>query len=287
MRAAHAGATPWRCADGRIVTTMSTITSEAAYATAGQPQRIALRRISIADLRAALAEGWDDFLAIPTQLIFLCLLYPIIGLIAGRAAFNDALMPLVWPVVAGLSLMGPVCAVGLYEISRRREAGLEASARNAFDVLKSPALPQIAAMGALLLGLFLAWVFVADRIWRITLGPMAISGWQGVMDALFQTHAGTILLVWGNLAGFAFALVVLCISAVSIPLMLDRHVSLAQAIQVSLRVVRDNPVVMAVWGLIVALLLALGSLPLFIGLAVVVPVLGHATWHLYRRIVPR
>lgn len=266
---------------------MSSIASELGQPDVEPVRRIALHRITIADLRAALAAGWDDFMAIPTQLIFLCLLYPVVGLLAGRAAFDDSLMPLVWPMVAGLSLMGPICAVGLYEISRRREAGLPVSARNAFDVLKSPALPQIAAMGGLLLALFLAWVFVAHRIWRITLGPMAISGWQAFMDALFQTHAGTILLVWGNLAGFGFALVVLGISAVSIPLMLDRHVSLAQAIQVSLRVVRDNPVVMAVWGLIVAALLALGSLPLFIGLAVVIPVLGHATWHLYRRIVPR
>jgi uncharacterized membrane protein len=250
-------------------------------------QRIALRRITIADLRAALDAGWADFRAIPTQLVFLCLLYPVVGLLAGRAAFNDSLMPLVWPLVAGLSLMGPVCAVGLYEISRRREAGLPASARNALDVLKSPALPQIAAMGALLLGLFLAWLFVADRIWRITLGPMAIGGWSGFRDALFQTHAGTILLVWGNLAGFVFALAVLCLSAVSIPLMLDRHVGLAQAIQVSIRVVRENPVTMAIWGLIVAAILALGCLPLFIGLAVAMPVLGHATWHLYRRAVVR
>lgn len=264
---------------------MATLATGSGVAAGRASDRIALRRIGFADLRAALAAGWDDFMAIPTQLVFLGLLYPIVGLLAARAMLHDDLMPLVWPLVAGLSLLGPICAVGLYEISRRREAGLPVSARNALDVLKSPALPQLAAMGGLLLALFLAWVFVAHRIWRITLEPMAISGWQGFMDALFQTHAGTILLVWGNLAGFGFALVVLAISAVSIPLMLDRHVSLAQAIQVSVRVVRDNPVTMAAWGLVVAAILALGSLPLFIGLAVAMPLLGHATWHLYRRVV--
>jgi uncharacterized membrane protein len=251
----------------------------------GPDQAIGVRRIAVADLRAALAAGWDDFRAIPTQLIFLCLLYPVVGLLAGRAAFDDDLMPLVWPLVAGLSLMGPICAVGLYEISRRREAGLPASAANVLDVLKSPALPQIAAMGGLLLALFLAWVFVADRIWRVTLEPMHISGWQGMSDALLQTYAGRRLIIWGNLAGFGFALVVLTISAVSIPLMLDRNVGLAQAIQVSIRVMQTNPITMALWGLIVAALLALGSLPLFIGLAITMPVLGHATWHLYRRAV--
>lgn len=264
---------------------MSALSSGLADPAAPGSQRITLRRIAIADLRGALADGWADFQAIPTQLIFLGLLYPVVGLLAARAAFNDALMPLVWPLIAGLSLMGPVCAVGLYEISRRRQAGLPVSAGSAFDVLKSPALPQIAAMGGLLLGLFMAWLFVAYRIWSITLGPMAISGWQGLVDALLRTHAGTILLVWGNLAGFGFAVVVLAISTVSIPLMLDRHVGLAQAIQVSLQVMRDNPRTMAAWGLIVAVVLALGCLPLFIGLAVAMPLLGHATWHLYRRVV--
>jgi uncharacterized membrane protein len=264
---------------------MANVSSGTAHAAPAPDQVIAVRRIGVRDLRVALAAGWDDFRAIPTQLIFLCLLYPIVGLLAGRAAFDDDLMPLVWPLVAGLSLMGPICAVGLYEISRRREAGLPASAANVFDVLRSPALPQIAAMGGLLLALFLAWVFVADRLWRVTLEPMHISGWQGMIDALLQTYAGRRLIVWGNLAGLMFALVVLAISAVSIPLMLDRNVGLAQAIEVSVRVMRTNPISMALWGMTVAALLALGSLPLFIGLAIAMPVLGHATWHLYRRVV--
>lgn len=263
----------------------SPLATDLSALTHAQPRRLLLRQLGLADLRAALEAGWRDFLEIPTQLVFLCLLYPIVGLLVARAAVNDALMPLVWPLVAGLSLMGPVCAVGLYEISRRREAGLPASAWNAVDVLRSPALSQIATMGLLLLGLFLAWVFVAHSIWRATLGHMAISGPGAFLAALTGTPAGMQLILWGNLAGLAFAVVVLAISAVSIPLMLERHVTLGQAIQVSLCVVRDNPVTMAAWGLIVAVLLALGSLPLFIGLAVVVPVLGHATWHLYRRAV--
>jgi uncharacterized membrane protein len=264
---------------------MTSATDFPIHATAIPPSRVAIRRIDASDIRAALAAGWADFQAIPTQLVFLCILYPVVGLLAGRAAFHDALMPLVWPLVAGLSLLGPICAVGLYEISRRREAGLPASAMNALDVLRSPALPQVAAMGAVLVAIFVAWLIAAHVLYRTTLAPLGITGIGALMDAALTTRQGWTMLILGNLIGGAFATVVLCISAISIPLMLHRHVSLPAAIQVSLRVARDNPATMARWGLTVALLLAIGSAPLFIGLAVVMPLLGHATWHLYRRAV--
>jgi uncharacterized membrane protein len=264
---------------------MANATDIAAHAAAAPPTRIAIRRIDGTDINAALKAGWADFLAIPTQLVFLCVLYPIVGLLAGRAAFDDALMPLVWPLVAGLSLLGPICAVGLYEISRRREAGLPASAMNALDVVRSPALPQIAAMGAVLVGIFIAWLIAAHVLYRATLAPLGITGIGALLSASLGTSQGWTMLLLGNLIGGAFAAVVLCISAISIPLMLHRHVSLPAAIQVSLRVARDNPATMARWGLTVAVLLLVGALPLFIGLAVVMPLLGHATWHLYRRAV--
>lgn len=243
-----------------------------------------IRRIGIADLRQALARGKDDFLAIPTQLVFLCVLYPVVGLVAARAMAGGDLLPLLFPLVAGLSLVGPVAAVGLYEISRRLEAGQPATWLNAFDVLRNPAFFSIAAIGVLLMAIFVAWLALARAIFDATIGTVPASVGD-FLHQLFNTPEGYRLILLGNGVGFVLAVVVLMLTVVSVPLLLDRNVGVGTAIQTSVRACVKNPVPMAVWGLIVAALLFIGSLPAFIGLAVVMPLLGHATWHLYRRVV--
>lgn len=243
-----------------------------------------VRRIGAADLRAALRAGYDDFLTIPTQLVFLCLLYPVIGFVAARMATAD-LLPLLFPLIAGLSLMGPVMAVGLYELSRRREAGQPVSWLHAFDVLRSPAIVGIVVLGLLLLVLFGVWIAAARTIYLATIGPVAPDGLGALVDMLMHSAGGTKLLLLGNFVGLLFAIVVLATSVVSFPMMLDRHCNPAIAVATSIRVVLRNPLTMATWGVIVAVLLALGCIPFFVGLAVVMPILGHATWHLYRRAV--
>ncbi len=249
-----------------------------------QTQHPEIRRVGLPDLRAALSDGVADFTAIPTQIVFLCLLYPVVGLIAARAATDD-LLPLLFPLTAGLSLMGPVLAVGLYELSRRREAGLPVSWLNAFDVLRSPAIGSIIGMGAILFLAFVAWIVAAKMVLAATMGAAAPRGIGDFIGAVLHSSAGHSMILLGNLVGFVFAAVVLTISIVSIPMLLDRNCGVPVAIATSVRVVRRNPVAMACWGLIVAALLVLGSIPLFIGLAVTMPILGHATWHLYRRVV--
>ncbi len=244
-----------------------------------------VRRIGIADLKYALSRGYQDFLATPTQLIFLGLIYPVIGLIAARAAAGGDLLPLFYPLVAGLSLMGPLAAIGIYELSRRREQGRDVSWVHAFDVLKSPSLGSIIALGLLLCAIFVAWLFAAQAIYDRTMGPAAPASVGEFLDRVFNTQEGMNLILLGNGIGFLFAVVVLTLTVVSFPLLLDREVGARVAIRTSVRAVAANPVTMAVWGLIVAVLLLLGCLPIFVGLAVVMPVLGHATWHLYRRVV--
>ncbi|MCO6417253.1 DUF2189 domain-containing protein [Siccirubricoccus sp. KC 17139] len=243
-----------------------------------------IRRIGLADLRDALAAGIEDFLETPTQLIFLCVLYPLVGLVAARVMSGGELLPLLWPLVAGLSLVGPVAAVGLYEISRRREQGLPASWLNAFDVLRSPAFPSIAGVGLLLAIIFIAWLFAARAIYDATIGTPP-AGLGDLLRLAFTTSEGHRLILLGNGVGALFAILVLALTVVSVPMLLDRNVPLAEAIRTSLRVCAANPGPMAVWGVIVAVLLLLGMLPAFIGLAIAMPVLGHATWHLYRRCV--
>ncbi len=244
-----------------------------------------VRRIGFSDLRAALAEGWTDFLAIPTQLVFLCILYPIVGLVAAKVAVGNNLLPLAFPLVAGFALVGPVLAVGLYELSRRREAGLPVSWLNAFDVLRNPAVFSVAMLGGVLFVLLAAWLGAARAIYALTIGgeaPLAVGDFIANIQA--SPHALQLLVI-GNAVGFLFALLVLTIAVVSFPLLLDRNVSPLVAVQTSVRAVWSNPVTMLAWGLVVAVVLLLGCLPLFVGLAIAMPVLGHATWHLYRRVV--
>ncbi len=243
-----------------------------------------VRIIGVADLRDALSRGVDDFLAIPTQLVFLCILYPIVGLVAARATVGSDLLPLLFPLVAGLALLGPVLAVGIYELSRRREAGLRVSWVHAFDVLRSPSLFAIGIVGIVLFAIFIAWIAVAKLIFLATLGDAPASAGDFLREVL-ETSAGWRMMIFGDLAGLLFAVLVLGLTVVSVPLLLDRGGSPFAALQIWVRAVRANPGVMALWGLIVAAILLLGCVPLFIGLAVAMPVLGHATWHLYRKVV--
>jgi uncharacterized membrane protein len=253
--------------------------------------RLNIRRIRLADIGECLTAGLADFLAAPTQLLFLGVIYPIVGLLAARAAWGGPLMPLLWPMVAGLSLLGPVVALGLYEISRRRERGLPVSWHNAFDVLRSPAIGSIAVLAVLLLAIFVAWLGAARLIYDATIGAAALPPPMTaaeLVERVVGTPEGWWLLLLGNGIGFLFAVVVLCLTVVSFPLLLDRpDVGPWTAVATSLRAVAANPVPMAVWGLIVAALLFAGALPFFVGLAVVMPLLGHATWHLYRAVVER
>jgi len=247
-----------------------------------QPQ---IRKIEFADLKEALARGLDDFLAMPSHAVFLCLIYPIVGFVAARLVLGANVLPLLFPLAAGFALIGPLAALGLYEMSRRREQGLDVSWKHALDIRRSPSLGAIVVLGLMLVAIFLVWIAVAQAIYVATFGYVPAASMPDFFRQVLSTPEGWTLTIVGNFVGFLFAVVVLCLTVVSFPLLLDRDVGAATAILTSVRAVLANPVMMAIWGLIVAALLALGSIPAFFGLAVVMPVLGHATWHLYRKVV--
>jgi len=251
----------------------------------GQAVRPVVRQISPADLVQALNRGLDDFLAMPSHAIFLCMIYPLLGLWLISLASGYSMLPLAFPLAAGFALIGPIAAIGLYELSRRREAGLDGATSHAFDVWYSPSFGAIVVLGLLLMAIFLVWLAVAQAIYVANFGYAAPTSVSQFVTDVFTTPAGWRLIVVGTGVGFLFAVVVLTIGAVSFPLLLDRDVGAAVALYTSIRVVLANPLTMALWGFIVAALLVIGSLPFFLGLAVVMPVLGHATWHLYRRAV--
>jgi uncharacterized membrane protein len=244
-----------------------------------------VRRIGFDALGTALKLGWQDFLAVPTQLIFLGLIYPLVGVFAWVAIVGGDLAGLFYPLVAGLSLLGPVLALGMYEISKRREEGRPAHMMCAFQAFRSPAIGRIFGLGVVLLGIFVAWIFAARLILETSIGSVGGESVTGFVARVFETRQGWQLLLLGNLVGAGFAALVLALTVVSFPMLLDRNTSLGTAVGTSVRAVLQNPAPMAAWGLIVAALLVLGSIPAFIGLAVVMPLLGHSTWHLYRQVV--
>ncbi len=246
-----------------------------------------VHKIDTADLRDALARGFADFMMMPTHLIILCVVYPVVGLFFARLTFGYEILPILFPLVSGFSLIGPLAATGLYELSRRREQGLDNSWWHVFDVVRSPSIHAIVTLGVVMALIFVAWLFAAQAIYELYFGTVETTSISEFARQTMTTPAGWKLIIVGCGVGFLFAVVVLAISVVSLPMLLDRNVGVVTAVRTSVRAVLANPKTMAIWGLIVAGALVVGSLPLFIGLAIVLPVLGHSTWHLYRKLVER
>lgn len=243
-----------------------------------------VRLITTSDVWAALAQGIDDFRAMPTHYFFAIAIYPIVGIILFRLLFGYQLLPLIYPMAAGFALLGPFVAIGLYEMSRQRELGVDASPAQALDVLRRPGIDSILTLGMALGLLFVAWLYIANMMYVQIVGtePTSLSDF---FRQVTGSGEGARLMIVGNLVGFLFALFVLVTTVVSFPLLVDRDVGAGAAVRTSIRASLENPIPIALWGLIVAFGLLLGALPFLFGLAIVLPILGHATWHLYRKLV--
>ncbi len=252
---------------------------------AGMSRPVTIRQLELDDLQLALRQGMADFASSRTDVIVLCVVYPLLGLLLARFASGHELLPLVFPLASGFALIGPLAGVGLEEMSRRREMGLSATWGDAFGVVRSPAIGSIFLLGGILLGMFLFWLVLSNAVYDLTLGPQPPASLSLFVQDVLHTPAGHAMAVVGIGAGFLFAVGAFVISVVSFPMLLDRNVALETAVRTSVAVVARNPVVMAAWAMVIAFGLLIGSLPLLLGLIVVLPVLGHATWHLYRRAV--
>lgn len=249
------------------------------------PDYPTIHTISLSDLGTCLRRGVDDFWEKPSHYVLLSIIYPIVGIVLAIWTSGYHTWPLLYPLMAGFALIGPFAALGLYEVSRRREKGMDTSWSHAFQVLHSPAIGSIAALGVMLLVVFTLWLTAAQALYESLFGSVPPQTFGELFNQVFFTSQGWTLIILGNLIGFVFALVTLMTTVIAFPLLLDRDVGAYVAVQTSIRAVMQNPLPMLAWGLIVAMGLVLGSLPFFVGLAVIIPIFGHATWHLYRRIV--
>ena len=235
---------------------------------AGQAKAVPVtirNRLAWSDLTAALAAGWADYRAAPQFGLFFAGIYVAAGLV---------------PAAAGFPLLAPFCAVGLYEVSRCREALQPLRWGGVLGALRGRGDDQILSMGVIIFVAFGFWLMIAHAIFAIF---QADSGTDSL--AFLLTSTGLAMLAFGSAVGALLALGFYAVTVVSLPMLVDRDVEFMTAIIASLASVRDNGAVLLGWAVLIAAALFLAMLPAFLGLLVVLPVLGHATWHLYRRLV--
>ena len=249
---------------------------------------IPVRNINHEDLSLSLRRGLDDFLTFRGDIVFAGIVYTVIGLAAVVMTTSMPLMPFFFPVVAGVGLLGPVAAIGFYELAKRREDG-EQNLHwfNFLDVRKRPSVDDMGMVAGLLLLIFFGWLIAAGVLYAALFNWATPTSIPQFMEMVFLTPRGWALIVGGALIGAVFGWVVLALSVASMPMLVDRNVTAAQAVSASWRAAHANKGEMIRWGLIVLGLLILGSVPLFVGLAFVLPWLGYSTWHLYTRLVDR
>jgi len=238
-------------------------------------------RVVPSDLRLALRSGWRDFRRAPLAGMGFALVYVLGGWLITYALTTSGQIWWTLPAAAGFPILGPFIACGFYEISRCLERGAPLTARGVLGVIFRQKDRQIPSIAAIVVVFFLFWNFLAHMIFALFLGMSSMTNVSSSVQ-IFLTPQGLAMLATGTAVGAVFAGLLFALMVVSLPLLLDREVDFVTAMLTSLEVMRESPAVMLGWGAMIAAALFVGMLPGFLGLLVVLPVLGHASWHLYR-----
>ncbi len=241
-----------------------------------------IRQVELSDIGVVLRRGLRDFLRAPLYGIFFSAVYVAGGLILWKVYGVAGQQWWLAPVAVGFPLLGPFAAVGLYEVSRRLEKGIPLRWTEILGVVFAQKDRQIPAIAAVIIVHFLFWVFVAHTLFALFMGLRAF-GPASDMASLFLDGNGPLMLAVGSVIGAGFAGVLFATTVVGLPLLLDKEIDFVTAMIHSVKTVLANPLVMVVWGGLIAVLLFVGMVPWFLGLFAVLPVLGHASWHMYRK----
>ncbi len=252
---------------------------------AAWPGPIEVRRIGLDKLLPALMKGFDDLRYCRTDALTIAAIYPLCGLLVAGVIADRQLVPFLFPACAGFALIGPLATLWYAALSRQRELTGTAGAEETMHVFRGPRKRTLKVLGAIAICLFLAWNGAAAIIYELTLGSSTEEPNVFFLDRVLTTGAGWRMIVIGCGVGAVFAFITVAIGCFSFPLAMDRPVTTMQAIRTSLTAMRCNPLFILCWSAVIVAGLVLGALPGLIGLAVTVPVLGHATWHIYRNVV--
>ncbi len=239
-----------------------------------------IRKMSLSDIRDALAAGYDDLKACRTDALLMAVIFPVAGIVIAGVVVVQGLLPFVFPLLSGFALLGPLATLWFAALSRQRERA-DDSLTGVFSAHRK----AIQNLSAIVISMFLAWNAVAGLVYYLTLGSSPEELGSPFFQRVFSTSAGWEMVIIGCLTGAVFAVATLTVSVISFPLVLDRPVTAAQAVSASFHAMSRNPVFVLGWGAAVAIGLTMGSIPCLLGLVIVLPVFGHATWHVYRRMV--
>jgi uncharacterized membrane protein len=240
-----------------------------------------IRKMSLGDIRDALALGYDDLKHSRTDALLMAVIFPVAGVVIAGVVVVQGLLPFVFPLLSGFALLGPMATLWFAALSRQRERGDD----SVIGMFTSTRLKPIQHLSAIVVLMFLAWNAVAGGIYFATLGSSQAGLGEPFFERVFTTAPGIAMLVFGCASGAVFAVATLAVSVISFPMIIDRPVSAAQAVSASFQAMARNPVFVFGWGAVVAAGLMAGSIPCLLGLVIVLPVLGHATWHVYRKMV--
>ena len=243
-----------------------------------------VRRIGPSDIAEALVRGMRDFQTAPLYGLAIGGFYAVGGIVILLCLTAFGMIYLAYPLAAGFALIGPFVAIGLYEVSRRLEAKQPLSVRAIWSTVTSRS--EIGWMAFVTLFIFVIWMYQVRLLIALLIGLNAsFSSLREFLTVVLTTNEGLVFLLAGNLVGAALSLILFSLTVVSFPLLLDRDVDFVTAMVTSVRSVVTSPLPMIGWAAVIVMLLIVSALPYFLGLLVTLPVLGHASWHLYRRIV--
>lgn len=244
-----------------------------------------LNEITFGDIGGALAQGIDDFRQAPQFGLFFGGVFALGGIMIAASLLYFDMPWMIYPFAIGFPLLGPFAAVGLYEVSRRIEHGRPLAWGEILGVIWRQRTREFSWMAFVTLFIFWIWIYQVRLLIAIILGFKASSNFDRFVDVVTSTNEGFLFLIVGHVVGAVLALVLYSVTVISLPFLLERNTDFITAIATSVKAVFTSPVPMLGWGLCVTVLVIAATLPAFLGFFVVLPVLGHATWHLYRKVV--